>query len=77
MACEVLSVVTLRNCVISDLYGSDPAFGPATLALESLFRMRALEGQTLAEGTRSGFRSPARFHADRIVRSRRRVGGPT
>jgi hypothetical protein len=50
MACKVRSDGTLRDCVISDLYGSDPTFWPATLALESLFRVRAPEGQTLAEG---------------------------
>lgn len=50
MSCKVRSDGTLRDCVIADLYGSDPAFGPATIALVGLFRMRAPEGQTLAEG---------------------------
>lgn len=50
MSCKVRSDGTLRDCVIVDLNGSDPEFGPATLALEGLFQMRAPQGQALAEG---------------------------
>lgn len=49
MACKVKSDGTLDGCAIVDMNGADPAFGPATLALEGLFKLRATEDQALSE----------------------------
>lgn len=50
MSCKVRPDGALRDCSIVELNGSDPEFGPATLALEGLFQMRTPKGETLPEG---------------------------
>ncbi|MDO9472370.1 MAG: hypothetical protein Q7J28_04885 [Caulobacter sp.] len=50
MSCKVRPNGALDACAIVDLNGADPAFGPATLALQGLFQLRAPKGEVFPEG---------------------------
>jgi hypothetical protein len=54
MACKVRPDGALDDCAIVDLNGADPAFGPATLALEDLFQLRAPKDEPFPEGGEIG-----------------------
>ncbi len=50
MSCKVRPDGALDDCAIVDLNGADPAFGPATVALQGLFQLRRPKGETLPGG---------------------------
>lgn len=49
MSCKVRPDGALDDCAIVDLNSADPAFGPATLALQCLFQLRAPKDEAFPE----------------------------